>query len=97
MKMEIEELKKWLRDKSVRRWKRILFLMYDEGEPMSFDEIAESIGANRSSVYRLLKKLEIEGVIKSEEKKKHKVWILTNKGEMELFSLQKRDMIPTRK
>ena len=92
--MKVDELKKWLRNKSVKRWKRILLLMYDEGEPMSFDEIAEIIDADRANVYRLMKKLEIDGWV-TYEKEKHN-WILTHRGEETLFSLQKKGEIPTR-
>lgn len=92
--MKTEEYLKWLKDKSVKRWKRVLLFMYDEGGPLSFDEIAESIGADRSGIYRLMKKLEASNwVVKS--KKKPKKWILTNNGEESLFSLQKIGRIPT--
>ena len=86
--MKTEELQKWLKDKSVKRWKRVLLFMYDEGGPMSFDEIAVGI-------YRLMKKLEVANwVVKSKEKPKK--WILTNFGEESLFSLQKIGRIPKR-
>ena len=93
--MKTEELQKWLKDKSVKRWKRVLLFMYDEGGPMSFDEIAENIGADRVGIYRLMKKLEVANwVVKSKEKPKK--WILTNFGEESLFSLQKIGRIPKR-
>ena len=94
--MAIIEIQKWLRDKSIRIWKRSLFLLFDAGS-MSFDEIAKIIGANRVSVYRTLKKLEVSCTVKSKKKNNKLLWAITDYGEDQIRKMQKEGMVPSRK
>jgi len=94
--MKIEELRKWLKNKSVRMWKRTLLLLYEEGEPLSTDEIARVIGVNKGSAYKVLRKLEVSYRIKSKKVNNRLTWNITDYGTEQIRNMQKKGLIPVR-
>lgn len=96
--MNLEELRRWLEDKTVTRRIRVLVLLFEEfGDGLSFDEIALDINADRSGVYRLLHHLKIEGLVKYKKEDKIFKWSIRELGENRVCSLRKKGLAPIRK
>ena len=96
---QVEKIKAWLRNKNVRQWKRVLFLLCETGESMNTQDVASKIGGNYNSVYRVLKKMRISSSI-SEVKRISKgrtrlIWKITNHGMNEVRRAQKNHVIPS--
>jgi predicted transcriptional regulator len=93
--MKRKDLRKWLRNKSVRMWKRTLLLLYEEDGPLSTDEIAEVIEANRSSVYNVLRKLEVSYRVKSKKANNRVTWTISDYGTEQIRNMQEKNLIPS--
>lgn len=93
--MKIEEIKKWLKDKSVRMWKRALFWLCDVGEPKLVGEVGVALGVKRQSAYRMLRRLEIHHYVKSEKKSNRLIWNVTERGKREIRKMKKKGLVPS--
>ena len=92
MKMTLEELRKWIRNKNVRIWKRSLYLLYEDG-PLSLSDISTDLDSDPSGNERQLKKMAINHWVKRE---KHK-WYITETGVNKVEAYQKFGTMPSRK
>lgn len=94
----VERIRKWLRNKNVRQWRRVLLLLYAQGEPMHTQGIADMLQASHGTIYKVLRKMVISGSVKEiRERKKGKVvltWELSDHGQKELRRCQKNKIIP---
>ena len=68
MQMTLEELRKWMRNKNIRIWRRALYLLYEDS-PLSLSNISIDIDSDPSGNERQLKKMEIDHWVK---RKNHK-------------------------
>ena len=91
---QMREIRAWLKDKSVRSWKRSLYLLYRHGGQMGARDIALTVDGNISSVWRTLKKLELSGLVKSIKKNNKVTWIITDYGIREIRRIQKNGFMP---
>ncbi|PNX49793.1 MAG: hypothetical protein BV457_00485 [Thermoplasmata archaeon M9B1D] len=90
--MTLEELRKWVKNKQIRIWRRALFLLYSDGS-LSLSEISYDLNADRSGVERQLKKMAIDHWVR---RKNHK-WEITDTGITKVKNDQKYGSMPTRK
>jgi len=88
----------WLRNKNVKQWRRVIFLLYQDGEQLRTCDINTTLRASHTSVYKVLKKLEIGSYVRCKRLvEKGKValgWSLTNLGEKEVVRCQRSNIIP---
>ena len=94
--MSIEELKKWLKKKEVRTWKRILLLLCETGESLPGRDIASAVGIHRPSAWRTLKILQIHSQVKPEMKKNTMYWHITPRGRKDVRRWQETGFLPRR-
>ena len=97
MNMNTKELKKWLKNKDFRAWRRMLLLLCETGDLMNSPEIAFILGMDRSSAHRTLKKLQIDRQVKLTITGNNRMnWSITNHGEKQVRDMQKRGLVPKR-
>lgn len=94
--MNVEGLKKWLKNKDVRIWKRILLLLCETGKPMTNKKIGIALGVRRTSTWRTLKKLRVTHQVNSEKKDNVTMWSITPAGKKEVRKMQKKNLLPKR-
>ena len=94
-----KQMMAWIRNPKVRQWRRILFLLREEGEPMHTQVIADAMQTSHGTIYKVLQKMKISSSVNEiKEKNKGKVmlmWKLTPYGHRELRRHQKNKIIPT--
>jgi len=96
MKMSIDDLKKWLKNKKVRTWKRAILLLCEVGHPMTNTEVARALGIHRASSWRTLRTTQIHYQVKPEMKKNKMFWEITPKGVNNVRKLQEIGLLPRR-
>ena len=96
--MKVEEIKRWLKNKETRIWRRALLLLCETGKPMTNREVGGMLGIQRTSAWRTLKTLQIHSKVKSEKKKKQNtiLWKITPYGIKEVRELQEKGLLPKR-
>jgi len=90
--MNKEDIRKWLKNKDVRVWKRALYLLYEEDELLNM-EVATTIAADQRGVRRVLTKLQLDSLV---EFKKDRRWHITPQGIKKVEHDQKRGDMPIR-
>ena len=88
------KIEKWLKNKNVKAYKRVLYRLYKYGAPMSTLDIASDIQGNKSSVWRTLRHLEVDSAVKSIKKRNRVTWMLKPRGEKEVRRMIKGKRIP---
>lgn len=95
--MNIEKMKEWLKNKDFRAWKRLLLLLCETGKPMTSKHIGTALGIYRSNAHRTLRKLQIDGQVRSETIGKNRIiWSITSKGKKLVRDMQKKELLPKR-
>ena len=91
---EEEKIRIWLRDKNYPFWRRCLFLLYKHGGLMMTNDIAAITNGNTSAIWRILRKMELTGSIKSYKDNKKLLWMISDYGKSEIFRNQENGYIP---
>ena len=94
--MRVEDMKKWLRDKDVKIWKRILLFLCEVGSGKSTYDISCPLGIRRTSTRRTLLKLRVDHQVHNEIKDKKELWRITKPGVKRVRSMQKKGLLPER-
>ena len=94
--MDIEEIRKWLKNKEIRIWKRVMLLLCETGKAMSTREISVALGIRRSSALRTLKKIRVSHQVDNERKNKKELWSITKPGKNLVRKMQKKKLLPER-
>ena len=94
--VNIENMNKWLQNKDVRIWKRIMLLLCEVGSRMSTYNISHSLGIRSTSARRTLLKLRVDHQVHNEKKDKKELWRITKPGVKRVRSMQKKGLLPER-
>lgn len=90
---QYEMISNWFGDKSVRAWKKCLFILYQYGD-MGTGEISRRLGVNQSTAYRVLKKQALDSKTKGRMQKNKIIWNLTDHGRNSVYQMYQKGFLP---
>lgn len=104
----MNEIDRYLKDKNVRVWKRVLFSLTLEPDGSWLSAIADRLECSRTQVHKSLKVMEVGKTVENKGKRKKDlenpvvgrppdIWQITEKGDKDVQFFQRTGTMPRRK